>query len=689
MTDTTSKHHENQHKHEDHHHDHHHEEQAHHEGHDHHDHGGHDHHGHHHHHGNFKELFLVSLIPALIIMIISPMMGIEFFFTWTFPYSDILAAVLATFLLVVGGRPFFQGAVDEFKAGQPSMMALVSMGLAVSYLYSLVAVILRYTQGIETMDFFFEFASLILIMLLGHWIEMEAVGKAGDAQTSLASLLPKEARLIQADGSLEQVPISQLEAGDKVQVQAGEAIPADGVITAGSSRVNESLLTGESEPVKKEVGDEVIGGASNGSNELEVEVRVTGQDTFISQVQSLVAQAQNQPSRAENLANKVASWLFYIALAAAILALIIWWLVEDFPTAIMYTVTTLVIACPHALGLAIPLVVARSTSIGAEHGILIKDREVYELAEKADVILLDKTGTLTTGDFKVLDIQSFKEDYSKADILSLLAGIEAGSSHPIAQSIINHAQENTIEGKTFSGLEVLAGKGVAGYYDSRYYQLISQKAYGKDLDIDWPTGASLSILLEEGQAIGAVALGDQVKESAHDLIDSLNEAGIQALMVTGDNEEAARAVAEDLGIDYLANQSPQDKHQVVDRLQKEGKQVIMLGDGVNDGPALALADVGIAIGAGTQVAIDSADVILTQSDPNDIQAFLELSHETQKKMKQNLAWGAGYNFLAIPLAAGILAPIGISLTPAMGAILMSASTVIVALNALSLNINSQ
>jgi len=667
----------------------HHEEQVEeeHHHHEHHDHGGGGGHQHHH-HGNFKKLFLRSLPLGIVILILSPMMGITLPFQFTFPYSDILVAILATILLIYGGKPFYQGAIDEFKEGAPGMMALVSLGVSVSYLYSMYAVIARYTIGTDVMDFFFEFASLILIMLLGHWIEMKAVGDAGDAQQALAELVPKDAQVVLDDDSIETRPVAELEIGDIIRVQAGENIPADGVVTSGESRVNEALLTGESKPVEKNVDDEVIGGSTNGEGVLYVEVQETGDESFISQVQNLINEAQNQPSRAENLAQKVAGWLFYIATVVAMVAFVIWILAADLPTAVTFTVTTLVIACPHALGLAIPLVVARSTSLGAGRGLLVKDREALEAANNADVMLLDKTGTLTTGEFKVLNVDVLNENYSEAEITGLMAGIESGSSHPIAQSITEYADQEKIQAVNFDSVDVISGTGVEGQVNGTQYKLISQKAYGRDIDIEVQKGATLSILVEEDEAIGAVALGDELKDTSIDLINTLKENNIQPIMATGDNERAAQGVAEELDIEYKANQSPEDKYQLVEELTNEGKTVIMVGDGVNDAPSLALADVGIAIGAGTQVALDSADIILTQSDPADIEAFLELSNKTTSKMTQNLWWGAGYNFIAIPLAAGVLAPIGIALTPAVGAILMSLSTVIVAINAVTLTLDT-
>ena len=564
---------------------------------------------------------------------------------------------------------------------------MITLGITVSYAYSVYAVAARYVTGEHVMDFFFEFATLLLIMLLGHWIEMKALGEAGDAQKALAELVPKDAHVVLEDDSIETRPVSELQVGDVIRVQAGENVPADGIIIRGESRVNEALLTGESKPIEKNVKDQVIGGSTNGSGVLYVEVTETGDKSFISQVQSLISQAQSQPSRAENVAHKVAGLLFYIAVVVALIALLIWTIIADLPTAVIFTVTTLVIACPHALGLAIPLVVSRSTSLGASRGLLVKNREALELTTKADVMVLDKTGTLTTGEFKVLDVTVLSDKYSEEEITGLLAGIEAGSSHPIAQSIVNHAEAKGIKSVSFDSIEIVSGAGIEGEANGHHYQLISQKAYGKALRMDIPKGATLSILVENNEAIGAVALGDELKETSRNLIEVLKKYGIEPLMATGDNEEAAQGVAEVLGIQYQANQSPEDKYKLVESMKNQNKTVIMVGDGVNDAPSLALADVGIAIGAGTQVALDSADIILTQSDPGDIESFIELANKTTRKMKQNLVWGAGYNFIAIPIAAGLLAPIGITLGPAFGAVLMSLSTVIVAINAMLLKLD--
>lgn len=529
----------------------------------------------HHHHGSFKEIFLKSLPLGIAILLITPLMNIQLPFQIIFPYADVVAAVLATILYIFGGKPFLMGAKDEFNSKAPGMMSLITLGITVSYAYSVYAVAARYVTGEHVMDFFFEFTTLILIMLLGHWIEMKALGEAGDAQKALAELVPKDAHVVLEDDSIETRPVADLQVGDLIRVQAGENVPADGTIQRGKSRVNEALVTGESKPIEKNPGDEVIGGSTNGDGVLYVEIKQTGDKSFISQVQTLISQAQSQHSRAENLAQKVAGWLFYIAVIAALIALVIWMVIADVPTAVIFAVTTLVIACPHALGLAIPLVTSRSTSLGASRGLLVKDRDALELTTNADVMVLDKTGTLTTGEFKVLDVELFNDKYTKDEIVALLSGIEGGSSHPIAQSIIGYAEQQGIRPVSFDSIDVISGAGVEGQANGHRYQLISQKAYGRNLDMDIPKGSTISVLVENDEAIGAVALGDELKPTSKDLIQALKKNKIQPIMATGDNEKAAQGAAEILGIDYLANQSPQDKYKLVEKLKAEGKKVIM------------------------------------------------------------------------------------------------------------------
>lgn len=670
-------------------HDHSSHEHHHHDSHDHHHH--HDSHDHHHHHGDFKKVFFITLPFGLLVMWLSPLMGINipFPFHYSFKYSDIIALILSIGLLIYGGKPFILGAIDEFKQKSPGMMALVSMGLLVSFIYSLFAIIFRYINNVVYMDFLFEFSSLILIMLLGHWIEMVALTKAGNAKESLAKLLPKNAFVKNDNNELIEKPINELKINDIIIIQAGENIAADGIIISGESRVNESLLTGESKPIQKNIGDEVIGGTTNEFGKLEVKVTKLGKDSFLTQVENLINDAENMPSRAEDRAKKVASNLFYIAISTAIISFIVWFIIKDLNTAIMYAVTTLVIACPHALGLAIPLVISRSTSLGSINGILVKNRESYNLTSKADVIILDKTGTLTTGEFSVQSIDVLSNDYKEEDIVSILAGIETGSSHPIANSIINYANKKNIKPLKFDHINIISGIGLKGNIKKDEYQFISQKGYNEKIEIENDLGYTISILLKNNDLLAVVKLGDSLKESSKSLINNLKRRNIKPVMATGDNETSAKVVAEILDINYYSNMSPNDKFELVQKYKNDNKTVIMMGDGINDSPSLALADVGVAIGAGTQVAIDSADVVLTNSEPGDIESFIELSVRTNRKMNENLLWGAGYNFIAIPLAAGVLSSIGIIITPALGAILMSLSTVIVALNALTLNMKKR
>ena len=497
--------------------------------------------------------------------------------------------------------------------------------------------------------------------------------------------------MVQDDNSIKEISISEIKKGDVLEVQAGEGIPADAKIIEGETRVNEALLTGESKAVYKTIGDQVIAGSTNGENRIKIKVSSEQNQSYIYQVKNLLNEAQAQGSRSENLANKISGYLFYIAIFAALISFVVWSLSANLSTGIMYLVTTLVIACPHALGLAIPLVMAKSSSLGAKHGILLKNREAYSIAEEANVIVLDKTGTLTDGEFKVMDLQILSDRYNDSEIYSLLAGIESGSSHPIAQAIVKHVKDKGINMARFESSETITGVGIAGTYENSHYELISlksynEKVYGDDLQIKSDQAYTSSVLTKNNEALAVVSLGDQIKDSSYSLVKSLKDNGLQIIMATGDNEAVAKSVADKLGINYLAQQRPEDKYKLIQKLQSEGKKVIMLGDGVNDAPALKLANLGVAIGTGTKVALDSADVILLNSEPKDLEAFLKLANQTQRKVKQNLFWGAGYNFLAIPLAAGALAWAGITITPAIGAVLMSLSTIIVAVNAMSLNL---
>lgn len=662
---------------------------------DHHD-GGHG--GHSHHHADFKQKFFVSLIFAVPIIFLAPMMGVELPFQFTFQGSDWVVLILATILYFYGGQPFLSGAKDELKEKSPGMMTLISLGISVAYFYSLYAFYMNHfgAPDTHTMDFFWELATLIIIMLFGHWIEMKAVGNAGDALKKMAELLPNTAVVIDEDGSTREVQLSEVNTDDHVQVKAGDNIPVDGVIIEGRTTVDESLVTGESKSIEKTSDDTVIGGAVNGSGTIIVKVTGTGESSYLSQVMGLVNDAQNDKSRAELMSDRVAGYLFYFALIVGFTSFIIWIMIaSDVDFALERLVTVLVIACPHALGLAIPLVTARSTSIGAQNGLLVKNREALETARHLDVVMMDKTGTLTEGNFAVNHYESFSDNYSDKEVLGFMAAIEETSSHPLAVGILEKAAEESIKIPKAGDVNNIPGVGLEAVIDSKKMKIASV-SYLDDNNINYDReqfeslagqGNSISFLIVEGENCGIAAQGDQIKESSRSMIQSLKEKNIQPVMLTGDNRQVAEAVAKELGIDDVhAQLMPEDKEKMIKSYQNEGKTVMMVGDGINDAPSLVRADIGVAIGAGTDVAVESGDIILVKSNPSDIIHFLGLADNTMKKMVQNLWWGAGYNILAVPLAAGILAFMGIILSPAAGAVLMSLSTVIVAVNAMTLKL---
>lgn len=678
-----------------------HSNQMHHEAHEHHDHHeAYSHHnGHeHHHHGNFKVKFFVSLIFAIPIIILSPMMGVKLPFQFTFPGSEWVVLILGTILFFYGGKPFLSGGKDEIVAKKPGMMTLVALGISVAYIYSLYAFYMNNissTPG-HTMDFFWELATLILIMLLGHWIEMNAVGNAGDALKKMAELLPNSAIKVMDNNEREEVKISDIMIDDIVEVKAGESIPTDGMIVHGQTSIDESLVTGESKKIQKNQNDSVIGGSINGSGTIQMKVTAVGEDGYLSQVMGLVHQAQNDKSRAELLSDKVAGYLFYFAISVGVISFIVWMLIQnDVDFALERLVTVLVIACPHALGLAIPLVTARSTSIGAHNGLIIKNRESVETAQYIDYVMMDKTGTLTEGNFSVNYYESFKDDLSNDTILSLFASLESQSNHPLATGIVDFAKSKNISYASPQEVNNISGVGLEGSIDSKKYKITNisyldkyKFEYDNDLFVELAQqGNSISYLIDEQQVIGIIAQGDQIKESSKQMVADLLSRNITPVMLTGDNNEVANAVAKELGIsDVHAQLMPEDKESIIQDYQSNGKKVMMVGDGINDAPSLIRADIGIAIGAGTDVAVDSGDIILVKSNPSDIIHFLTLSNNTMRKMVQNLWWGAGYNIVAVPLAAGVLAFIGLILSPAVGAILMSLSTIIVAINAFTLKL---
>ena len=662
-------------------------------------HESHNHHsGHAHHHGNFKVKFFVSLIFAIPIILLSPLMGVNLPFQFTFPGSEWVVLILSTILFFYGGKPFLSGGKDEIAEKKPGMMTLVALGISVAYIYSLYAFYMNNFSSAtgHTMDFFWELATLILIMLLGHWIEMNAVGNAGDALKKMAELLPNSAIKVMDNGQREEVKISDIMTDDIVEVKAGESIPTDGIIVQGQTSIDESLVTGESKKVQKNQNDNVIGGSINGSGTIQVKVTAVGEDGYLSQVMGLVNQAQNDKSSAELLSDKVAGYLFYFAVIVGVISFIVWMLIQnDVDFALERIVTVLVIACPHALGLAIPLVTARSTSIGAHNGLIIKNRESVEIAQHIDYVMMDKTGTLTEGNFSVNHYESFKNDLSNDTILSLFASLESQSNHPLAISIVDFAKSKNVSFTNPQDVNNIPGVGLEGLIDNKTYKITNDSYLDKhklNYDDDLFTklaqqGNSISYLIEDQQVIGMIAQGDQIKESSKQMVADLLSRNITPVMLTGDNNEVAHAVAKELGIsDVHAQLMPEDKESIIKDYQSDGNKVMMVGDGINDAPSLIRADIGIAIGAGTDVAVDSGDIILVKSNPSDIIHFLTLSNNTMRKMVQNLWWGAGYNIVAVPLAAGALAFIGLILSPAVGAILMSLSTVIVAINAFTLKL---
>ncbi|EGP4797544.1 copper/silver-translocating P-type ATPase CopB [Enterococcus faecium] len=658
-----------------------------------HDHGGVDHSMH---MGNFKQKFWLSLILAIPIILFSPMMGMEFPFQITFPGSDWLVLILATILFIYGGQPFLSGAKMELKQKSPAMMTLIAMGITVAYIYSVYSFIANLINPhTHVMDFFWELATLIVIMLLGHWIEMNAVSNASNALQKLAELLPESVKRLTKEGKEETVSLKEVAEGDHLIVRSGDKMPTDGVILKGETIVDESAVTGESKGIKKRANDKVIGGSINGDGTIEIEVTGTGENGYLAKVMEMVRKAQGEKSKLESLSDKVAKWLFYIALIVGILAFIAWLFLTDLPNALERMVTVFIIACPHALGLAIPLVVARSTSIAAKNGLLLKNRNALEQANDLDVIMLDKTGTLTEGKFTVTGVEVLDDAFNKNEILQYLGALEANANHPLAIGIMNYLKEHEIKPYQAENLKNLSGVGLEATVKNQQVKIVNEKEVERlGLNVEQALlkpyqeqGNTISFLILENHLAAIVALGDVVKTEAKEFIRTLKERKITPVMLTGDNKNATQAVADYLGIEeYYGGLLPDDKEAVVQKYLDQGKKVIMVGDGINDAPSLARASIGMAIGAGTDIAIDSADVVLTNSDPKDILHFLDLAKQTRKKMIQNLWWGAGYNILAIPLAAGILAPIGILLSPAVGAVLMSLSTVVVALNALTLKI---
>jgi len=643
-------------------------------------------HGHHAHMAmDFRKRFWISLVLTLPVLALSPMLQMLVGLREAFRFQGDIY-VLFSFSSAVfwyGGWPFLKGLFKELKSRQPGMMTLVAVAIATAYLYSSAVVF-----GLTGKMFFWELATLVDIMLLGHWIEMKSVMGASKALEELAKLMPSDAHKLMPDGSVKDVPLGELVVDDKVLIKPGEKIPADGIIFEGESSVNEAMLTGESTPVTKEIGGKVIGGSINGEGSLTIEVKGTGKDSFLSQVIDLVKQAQESKSKTQNLADTAALWLTLIALGGGAFTLLVWlvFMGKDFAFAIERAVTVMVITCPHALGLAVPLVVAVSTALAASNGLLIRNRGAFESARKLQAIIFDKTGTLTEGRFGVTDTLVLSQDIDEDTLRKYAAAVDANSEHPIARGIAA-ASEQKLPVENFKSIP---GKGAEGRVDGKEVKVVSP-GYLQEQNIDvtderveplQAQGKTVVFVLVDGQLKGAIALADIVRPEAKQAIKALKALNIRCMMLTGDNKATAKWVSDQIGLDeYFAEVLPQDKAAKVKEVQSRGVLVAMTGDGVNDAPALAQADVGIAIGAGSDVAVETADVILVRSNPLDVVAIVQLSRATYSKMIQNLVWATGYNVVAIPLAAGFLYAWGVLLTPALGAVLMSASTVIVAINA--------
>ncbi len=644
----------------------------------------HGHEGHDHHAmmiNDFKKRFWISLIITVPVLLLSEMIQHWLGFEIRFPGSQYILLILSSFIFIYGGWPFLKGMTEELKAKSPGMMTLIALAIIVAYVFS-VAVIFGFTG----MDFFWELATLIDIMLLGHWLEMKSVLGASKALQLLVRLMPAEAHKVHGDHVME-VKLEELQKGDIILVKPGEKVPADGIVQDGESYLNESMLTGESKPVKKEKNDRVIGGSVNGNGSLRVTVMSTGKDSYLNKVITLVQEAQKTKSRTQRLADRAAKWLTYIALGVGILTFIVWLVLgQGASYAVERMVTVMVISCPHALGLAIPLVVAISTAISAQHGLLIRNRTAFENSRKITTLLFDKTGTLTRGDFGVTRVV-VTGTISRNELLQLAASLEQSSEHPIAQGILQKAkQENLALWKT-ENFRALTGKGVEAMVNGKKVGVVSP-GYMKEKQIQLPADTASTdaetvvYILVNDQLAGYIALADELRPESKEAIAAFKRNGIKVMMATGDNEKVAGAVARELGLDgYYSEVLPHQKVDIVKELQGKNEFVAMTGDGVNDAPALAQADVGIAVGSGTDVAAETADIILVNSNPKDILNLILFGRATYKKMIQNLAWATGYNAFAIPLAAGVLSSTGFVLDPAIGAVFMSLSTIIVALNA--------
>ena len=646
-------------------------------------HGHHDHTEHHKHMvEDFKKRFFVSIIVTIPILLLSPLIQDFLNYTLVFKGDKYLMFVLSSFVFLYGGWPFLKGLYDELKQKQPGMMTLIALAIFVAYVYSAAVVF-----GLKGKYFFWELATLIDIMLLGHWIEMKSVLGAGRALEKLAHLLPDTAHLVKGD-IISDVKISELEKENIILIKAGEKVPADAVITEGKSYIDESMLTGESKPIKKEKGDKIIGGSVNGDSPIRAKVERTGKDSYLNKVVNLVKQAQGAKSKTQRLADRAAMWLTIIAISTGIITLVFWlFKTPEVAFAIERMATVMIITCPHALGLAIPLVGAVSTSLSAKNGLLIRNRTAFENSRKITTLVFDKTGTLTEGKFGVSSIKTFDSEYDEKAIIKIAASLEVNSEHSIAKGILEKAKELTLDTGKSEAFEIIKGEGVKGKVDGKEVQLLS-KSYLDKNNIKIPEEAVKSIsgtlvfVLINGEVKGLIELSDKIRADSHPAIKRLKKEGIKCILLTGDNKDVAKEVADELELDgFFAEVLPHEKQQKIKELQNQGEVVAMTGDGINDAPALAQADVGIAIGSGTDIAAETADIILVNSNPKDVLSLILFGKATYRKMVQNLFWATGYNVIAIPLAAGVLYNAGVIISPAVGAILMSMSTVIVAINA--------
>lgn len=634
---------------------------------------------------DFKKRFFISLILTFPILALSPMIQHFLGVDWRFDNDLYILFVLSSIVFFYGGWPFLTGGIRELKDKNPGMMTLIALAITIAYGYSTMVVF-----GWDGNQLFWELATLVVTMLLGHWIEMRSIMGASNALEELIQLMPSEAHKLDGNNEVHDVPLAEIQNNDRLLVKPGEKIPVDGLIIEGKSTVDESMLTGESLPIEKEEGDQVIGGSVNNEGSLTIEVEKTGEASYLSQVVKMVKEAQESKSKTQDLTNRAAKWLFYLAIVAGLVTFSVWILL-GYPVdvAVERMVTVMVITCPHALGLAAPLVVAVSTSISAKKGLLIRNRAGFEDARHLNAVVFDKTGTLTKGEFGVTNIIP-SGDYTEDEVLQFAAAIEQNSEHPIATGIVNSAKDQGLELKRVTDFESITGKGIQGQVNGQKINVVSPR-YVTDNNLSFDEhqfnelseeGKTVVFVLVKDQLAGMIALADIVRETAKEAVSALKEQGIHSIMLTGDNQKVANWVAKQLGIDEVyAEVLPDDKANQIKKIKDKGWKVAMTGDGVNDAPALATAHLGIAIGAGTDVAMETADVILVRSNPNDVVELMDLSKKTYRKMVQNLWWATGYNIFAIPLAAGVLAPWGIIVSPAVGAVLMSLSTIIVAINA--------